>query len=139
MVLFCLVVGRMAGLVRQREKAAARERALTAAGGLLVGATDRDEIVIAALQAVVELGGDQVDARLCRITGESVRVLAIDDRGALADWTVSGEVAALVQEMRRPRRGACCRPTRVSSCACPSATIRSWAWSCARATRAARC
>jgi diguanylate cyclase (GGDEF)-like protein/PAS domain S-box-containing protein len=98
MILFCLVVGRMAGLVRQREKAAARERALSAAGGLLVGATDRNEIVIAALQAVVELGGDQVDARLCRITGESVRVLAIDDRGALADWTVAGEVAALVQE-----------------------------------------
>jgi diguanylate cyclase (GGDEF)-like protein/PAS domain S-box-containing protein len=96
--LFCLVVGRMAGLVRQREKAAAREQALTAAGGLLVGATDRNEIVIAALQAVVELGGDQVGARLCRITGEDVRVLAIDDRGGLADWMVSGEVAALVQE-----------------------------------------
>src|ERR1700761_2450990 len=96
--LFCLVVGRMAGLVRQREKAAAREQALTAAGGLLVGATDREEIIIAALQAGVELGGDQVDARLCRITGESVRVLAINERGGLADWTVSGEVAALVQE-----------------------------------------
>src|ERR1700743_2123708 len=98
MTLFTLVIGRMAGLVRQREKAAARERALSAAGGLLVGATDREEIIIAALQAVVELGGDEVDARLCRITGESVGVLAIDERGALADWTVSGEVAALVQE-----------------------------------------
>src|SRR6185312_16111503 len=97
-VLFTLVIGRMAGLVRQREKAAARERALSAAGGLLVGATDRGEITIAALQAVVELGGDQVDARLCRITGETVRVLAIDDRGGLVEWTVAGEVAALVQE-----------------------------------------
>ena len=36
-----LVVGRMGGLVRQREKSVARERALTAAGGLLVGGTDR--------------------------------------------------------------------------------------------------
>jgi diguanylate cyclase (GGDEF)-like protein/PAS domain S-box-containing protein len=98
MTLFTLVIGRMAGLVRQREKAAARERALSAAGGLLVGATDRDEIIVAALQAVVELGGDHVDARLCRITGERVRVLAINDRGGLTDWTVSGEVAALVQE-----------------------------------------
>jgi diguanylate cyclase (GGDEF)-like protein/PAS domain S-box-containing protein len=98
MVLFTLVIGRMAGLVRQREKAAARERALSAAGGLLAGATDRDEIVVAALQAVVELGGDQVAARLCQISGESVRVLAIDDRGALAEWRVAGEVAALVQE-----------------------------------------
>jgi diguanylate cyclase (GGDEF)-like protein/PAS domain S-box-containing protein len=97
-VLFSLVIGRMAGLVRQREKAAARERALSAAGGLLVGVTDRDEIVIAALQAVVELGGDHVTARLCRSTGDEVLVLAIDDRGGLADWTISGEVAALVQE-----------------------------------------
>ncbi|MGH2896588.1 MAG: PAS domain S-box protein, partial [Solirubrobacteraceae bacterium] len=97
-MLFTLVIGRMAGLVRQRERAAARERALSAAGGLLVGATDRNEIVIAALQAVVELGGDHVDARLCRITGDNIRVLAIDDRGGLVDWTVSGEVAALVQE-----------------------------------------
>ena len=97
-LLFCLVVGRMAGLVRQRETAAAREQALSAAGGLLVGATDPNEIVIAALQAVVELGGDDVDARLCRITGDQVAVLSIDDRGGLADWTVSGEIAALVQD-----------------------------------------
>ena len=88
----------MAGLVRQREKAAARERALTAAGGLLVGATDPQEIVVAALQAVAELCQDGVDARLCRISGESVRVLAIDERGALSDWTVSGEVSALLQD-----------------------------------------
>jgi diguanylate cyclase (GGDEF)-like protein/PAS domain S-box-containing protein len=97
-VLFCLVVGRMGGLVRQREKAAARERALTAAGGLLVGATDPQEIVIAALHAVAELGRDGVEARLCRISGDSVRVLAIDEGGALLDWTISGEVSALLQE-----------------------------------------
>jgi diguanylate cyclase (GGDEF)-like protein/PAS domain S-box-containing protein len=97
-VLFCLVVGRMAGLVRQRERSAARERALTAAGGLLVGATDPQEITIAALQAVAELGQEDVVARLCRIVGESARVLAIDERGALADWIVSGEVCALLQE-----------------------------------------
>ena len=97
-VLFCLVVGRMAGLVRQREQAAGRERALTAAGELLVGATDAREITIAALQAVAELGQEDVLARLCRIAGDSVRVLAIDQRGALADWTVSAEVSALLQE-----------------------------------------
>ena len=98
MVLFGLVIGRMAGLVRQRESAAQRERALTAAGGLLVGATDPAEIAIAALQAVNELGREQVDARLCRISGESARVLAIDERGALAEWTIDGEVSALLQE-----------------------------------------
>ncbi|MGH2915534.1 MAG: putative bifunctional diguanylate cyclase/phosphodiesterase, partial [Solirubrobacteraceae bacterium] len=93
-----LVVTRMTGLVRQRERAAARERALTAAGGLLVGATDPQEIVIAALQAVAELGQDGVAARLCRIAGNNVRVLAIDERGGLADWTLSGEVSALLAE-----------------------------------------
>ncbi|MGH2871539.1 MAG: hypothetical protein ACRDL5_03645, partial [Solirubrobacteraceae bacterium] len=96
--LFCLVTMRMTGLVRQRERAAARERALTAAGGLLVGATDPQEIVIAALQAVAELGRDGVQARLCQIASGSVRVLAIDDRGALGDWSLSGELAALLGE-----------------------------------------
>jgi diguanylate cyclase (GGDEF)-like protein/PAS domain S-box-containing protein len=97
-VLFCLVVWRMAGLVRQRERSAARERALTAAGGLLVGATDRREIAIAALQAAAELGQDGVSARLCRVAGDSVQVIAIDERGALVDWIISSEVAALLQE-----------------------------------------
>jgi len=97
-VLFSLVVGRMAGLVRQRERAAARERALAAAGGLLVGATDPQEIVVAALQAVAELGQERVDARLCRISADNVQVLAINERGALADWNIGGEVSALLQE-----------------------------------------
>jgi diguanylate cyclase (GGDEF)-like protein/PAS domain S-box-containing protein len=97
-LLFALVFGRMAGLVRQREKAAARERALTNAGGLLVGATDRREIVVAALQAVVELGRSQVEARLCRLSNDGVQVLAIEDRGALTEWTVRGELSELLAE-----------------------------------------
>ncbi len=97
-VLFCLVVARMTGLVRQRERAAARERALAAAGGLLVCATDPQEIVVAALRAVAELGREGVQARLCRIAGDSARVQAIDARGALADWTLPGEVAALIAD-----------------------------------------
>ena len=39
MVLFLLVVARMAGLVRQEERVVARERALRHAGLALVGAT----------------------------------------------------------------------------------------------------
>ncbi|MGH2889022.1 MAG: diguanylate cyclase domain-containing protein, partial [Solirubrobacteraceae bacterium] len=97
-ILFCLVVVRMTGLVRQRERAAWRERALTAAGGLLVGATDPQEITIAALQAVAELSGESVQARLCGFSPNGVRVLAIDERGGLADWTISGELAALLAE-----------------------------------------
>ncbi|MGH2859493.1 MAG: putative bifunctional diguanylate cyclase/phosphodiesterase, partial [Solirubrobacteraceae bacterium] len=101
-ILFSLVAVRMTGLVRQRERAAARERALTAAGGLLVGATDPQEIAIAALQAVAELGGESVHARLCGFSPDGVRVLAIDDRGGLSDWTIPGELAALLAE-RDPR------------------------------------
>jgi diguanylate cyclase (GGDEF)-like protein/PAS domain S-box-containing protein len=94
--LTALVFRRMAGLVRQGEKSAARERALTAAGGLLVAATAPEEIVIATLQAVSDFGQEQIDARLCRISGDQALVTAIDDRGGLADWTVPGDVAALL-------------------------------------------
>ena len=69
-VLFSLVVARMTGLVRQREKSVARERALSAAGGLLVAATEPKDIVIAALQAVADFGDGDVDARVCRISAE---------------------------------------------------------------------
>ena len=41
-VLFGLVVLRMAGLVRQQERSVARERTLSAAGASLVAATGRD-------------------------------------------------------------------------------------------------
>ena len=48
-VLFSLVVGRMTGLIREREKSVGRERALSAAGGLLVAASEPREILVAAL------------------------------------------------------------------------------------------
>jgi hypothetical protein len=43
-VLFCLVVSRMAGLMRQQERSLERERMLSAAGADLVAATSREEI-----------------------------------------------------------------------------------------------
>jgi hypothetical protein len=43
-VLFGLVVLRMAGLVRQQERSVARERTLGRAGASLVAATNRDQI-----------------------------------------------------------------------------------------------
>ena len=55
--LFALVVGRMGDLVRQREASVGRERALTAAGGLLVAATSPQAAAAAGLQAVNELAG----------------------------------------------------------------------------------
>ena len=78
-LLFALVVARMTGLVRQREKSVSRERALSAAGGLLVAATDPREIVVAALQAVADFGATRVDARVCRVAGDRVTAMALDD------------------------------------------------------------
>jgi diguanylate cyclase (GGDEF)-like protein/PAS domain S-box-containing protein len=100
LVLFCLVMTRMAGLVRQRERAAARERALSAAGGLLVAATAPREIVIATLQAVADFGDEKIEARLCRLEADHASVVAIDERGALGDWTVPSETSALLLDRR---------------------------------------
>jgi diguanylate cyclase (GGDEF)-like protein/PAS domain S-box-containing protein len=99
-VLFALVVGRMTGLVRQREKSVSRERALSAAGGLLVAATAPREIVAAALQAVADFGATGVDARVCRLAGHHVSVMALDDSGELTEWQASREISALLHECR---------------------------------------
>ena len=96
-VLFSLVVARMTGLVRQREKSVSRERALSAAGGLLVAATAPKEIVTAALQAVADFGKDGVDARVCQIFGDQERAMALDGDGRLSDWPISDEVSDLLR------------------------------------------
>jgi diguanylate cyclase (GGDEF)-like protein/PAS domain S-box-containing protein len=54
-VLFILVVARMAGLVRQEERSSARQRVLSGAGSALVAATERSELYTAALRATGEL------------------------------------------------------------------------------------
>jgi diguanylate cyclase (GGDEF)-like protein/PAS domain S-box-containing protein len=91
-VLFGLVVGRMWGLVRQREKSVGRERALTAAGGLLVAATSLQQTEAAGLRAVAELAGPGTEARLCRTAGDQFRVSAVVD-GELTSWTAPAGVA----------------------------------------------
>ena len=66
MILFSLVVARMAGLVRQQERSVARERILGAAGAALVAATSQDEIASAALNSVGPLLENRGRALLCR-------------------------------------------------------------------------
>ena len=61
-LLFGLVVARMAGLVRQQERSVDREKILSAAGADLVAATSRDDICRAALVAARALAGDEVVA-----------------------------------------------------------------------------
>jgi diguanylate cyclase (GGDEF)-like protein/PAS domain S-box-containing protein len=63
--LYGLAVGRMYGLVRQRERAAARERSLTDLSGRLLAANSAPEIAAAALQAAQSLGGPGTDAIIC--------------------------------------------------------------------------
>jgi diguanylate cyclase (GGDEF)-like protein/PAS domain S-box-containing protein len=96
-LLFSLVVARMAGLVRQREKSIDRESALTAAGGLLVAATSPSEIARAALHAAADLGGGTVEARLCRIGDRDVEVIAVAD-GELERWSASARLAEFLIE-----------------------------------------
>jgi diguanylate cyclase (GGDEF)-like protein/PAS domain S-box-containing protein len=64
-VLFALVVLRMAGLVRQHERAVARARELSAAGVSLVAARDADETYRVAVTAAQALAGEGVVARIC--------------------------------------------------------------------------
>ena len=96
-VLFGLVVARMAGLVRQQERSVARERILSAAGADLVAATTRDEIHQAALIAAEALAPESA-ARLCLIEDRPVAVVAAArDESATGElWSVpSGTAAAL--------------------------------------------
>jgi diguanylate cyclase (GGDEF)-like protein/PAS domain S-box-containing protein len=95
-VLFGLVVLRMAGLVRQQERSVARERTLSAAGASLVAATSRAEIYRAALKAVRALFDDGAAARLCLVEDGRLSVVAAEgtlepDSGA---WPLGGVTAA---------------------------------------------
>ena len=78
-VLFLLVVARMAGLVRQEERAVSRERALRSAGIDLVAAADQDQVASAAIRAVSRLLGSETAARLVLVReGEAVVAAASD-------------------------------------------------------------
>jgi diguanylate cyclase (GGDEF)-like protein/PAS domain S-box-containing protein len=66
-IMFMFVLARMSGLVRQEERAVARQRALRRAGVALVGAADIDQMEDAATAAVRELAGAAADARLINL------------------------------------------------------------------------
>ncbi|MGO9789181.1 MAG: putative bifunctional diguanylate cyclase/phosphodiesterase [Solirubrobacteraceae bacterium] len=110
MVLFCLVLSRMVGLVRARERSIARERTLNDAGGMLVAATTRRQIVGAALQAVRSLVGPDADVRLLLVQdgGWSVFAPSAEAGGGVCDWMAPLEVAmqAAAAESGRHEPGA---------------------------------
>jgi diguanylate cyclase (GGDEF)-like protein/PAS domain S-box-containing protein len=65
--LFVLVIARMAGLVRDREHAAARERALREAARDLVSAVSRDDVLDAALPSLRALAGEDRHVRVAEL------------------------------------------------------------------------
>jgi diguanylate cyclase (GGDEF)-like protein/PAS domain S-box-containing protein len=75
-ILFLLVVMRMAGLVRQEARAAARELALRAAGVDLVAAAGREQVNRAAVSAVHTLVEGEVSAGLVLYQPEGAFVVA---------------------------------------------------------------
>ncbi|MDE3131383.1 MAG: diguanylate cyclase, partial [Acidobacteriota bacterium] len=102
-LIFGLVVIRMTGLLRSRERSVARERALSAAGGLLVGAAGPQDIVAAVLQAVREFDTQRLDARVCRIGGEQDTAIALDEEGDLHEWEIPQHLSFLLRVANRTR------------------------------------
>ncbi len=83
--LFLLVVGRMAGLVRQEEHAAAREAALRDAGVDLVAAAGHEQVYEAAVGAAQGLLGDDADVRL--VVGDTDAAVAASSKDE-GDWAL---------------------------------------------------
>jgi diguanylate cyclase (GGDEF)-like protein/PAS domain S-box-containing protein len=100
-VLFGLVVLRMAGLVRSQERSASRERTLGRAGASLVAATTRDQIHAAALSAARSIADAGSAVLLCLVGDENVRVVAAEGISTpfAGTWTLSpATTAKLVAE-----------------------------------------
>jgi diguanylate cyclase (GGDEF)-like protein/PAS domain S-box-containing protein len=92
-ILFLLVVVRMAGLVRQRERYIASEHCLAAAAADIMAATSREQIYRAALSAAPSLVRGMVVARLCLVEGEPAHHMALG-----GDWTQGSQTWAISAE-----------------------------------------
>jgi diguanylate cyclase (GGDEF)-like protein/PAS domain S-box-containing protein len=88
-VLFALVVARMAGLVRQRERHIAREQVLATSAADIVVATSREQICHAALIAVPSLVEGSVLARFYFIDDAQAHVVALEAGAGQGDATWS--------------------------------------------------
>ena len=101
--LFCLVVARMAGLVRDTERSALREKALRRASRALVGAASRDEVRDAALRSMLTLVGTKNTVRLAYLvpSGE-LRGRYLDENDERVEWPLkaSDVVVLNARELR---------------------------------------
>ena len=108
-VLFLLVVARMAGLVRQEERAASRELALREAGAALVAAAGREQVHAAAISAVQELLSADTQARVV-LFADGGSVVAASTEGeewplteSAGDWLRSATPASPADAPHRIR------------------------------------
>jgi diguanylate cyclase (GGDEF)-like protein/PAS domain S-box-containing protein len=104
-VLFCLVVARMAGLNRQQERSTARERVLSSAGAALVAATSREDIYAAALDAVRKLSGESAQVRICLLEDDATTVVAVSGASAETPWTIRTGTASVLIEASKGDQG----------------------------------
>ena len=95
-LLFLLVVARMAGLVRQEERAASRELALRHAGVELVAAAGRDQVHAASIFAIRDLVGFEAEVRLTQTTNDNALVIASTD--ASSSWQLMGDTTVWLSE-----------------------------------------
>jgi diguanylate cyclase (GGDEF)-like protein/PAS domain S-box-containing protein len=80
-VLLLLVSARMFGILRDYERAVARERILSNTGAALVAAPDQEDIYGAALDAVLKLAGDSSQTRACVVAGSAEKMVVIAAAG----------------------------------------------------------
>jgi diguanylate cyclase (GGDEF)-like protein/PAS domain S-box-containing protein len=81
-VLSLLVLARLSGLVRSKERTAERERVLREVGARLVVATSRDEILDGALGAVVALAPTGPESRATVMLGNETELEVVASAGA---------------------------------------------------------
>ncbi|MGZ8614364.1 MAG: putative bifunctional diguanylate cyclase/phosphodiesterase [Actinomycetota bacterium] len=102
-VLFLLVVLRMAGLIRQQERSAERERALRKAGATLVTATSREGIHEAAIEAARALAGQDAAIRMCDQPDGTDDLVVVAAAGGTADVHDKRFSFSTLQEWKQQR------------------------------------
>jgi diguanylate cyclase (GGDEF)-like protein/PAS domain S-box-containing protein len=105
--LFCLVVARMAGLVRVTERSALRERKLREAARALVGASSRDEVRDAALRSMLLLAGPGHDTRITYLSpGGELRGRYLDEEEERVEWSLKASDMVVLNARELRGRGS---------------------------------
>ncbi|MGZ6637559.1 MAG: putative bifunctional diguanylate cyclase/phosphodiesterase [Solirubrobacteraceae bacterium] len=97
-LLFALVVARMAGLVRLQERSLERERVLTRAGGALVAATTREEIDGVAVAAARELAGPDTAVALYGAGADGELTPMVGSGGVASQGPLPADIARALLE-----------------------------------------